>query len=212
MPRNSRAVAVGYPHHITQRGNNCEPIFFDDNDHLVYLEALNHYTQKYKVDVWAYCLMTNHTHLLAVPQTVDGLAKALGLSSLKYTRHVNRKYFRSGRIWQGRFYSCIVDAESHLWAVTRYIVNNPVKARIVSSALDYRWSSIHHHLGSKCDPLLKSSVWLQPENREAYLQFLFEDDDRLSSLIGKATISGRPLCDDKTLIRLEKHLGRSFSQ
>lgn len=210
MPRNSRAVAAGYPHHITQRGNNREPIFFDDNDRLAYLEALKHYTQEHKVNIWAYCLMTNHTHLLAVPQIADGLALAVGLSSLRYTRYLNRKYFRSGRIWQSRFYSCIVDTESHLWAVARYIENNPVKAGFVSSALDYRWSSIHHHLTAKEDPLLKPYAWLSSESREDYRRFLLEEDERLANLISKATMSGRPLCDSSTLMHLEALLGRSF--
>ena len=88
-------VAIGYPHHITQRGNNREPVFFDDEDRWAYLDVLSHYTQKYQVDIWAYCLMTNHIHLLAAPNEPQGLARGVGLANMTYTQHVNRKYHRS---------------------------------------------------------------------------------------------------------------------
>jgi putative transposase len=210
MARNSRAVAIGYPHHITQRGNNREPVFFDDSDRFAYLEALNHYTQEYNVEIWAYCLMVNHVHLLTVPHTSDGLARGIGMTNLRYTRYVNRKYFRSGRLWQNRFYSCIVDTDRYLWIVARYIESNPVKAGLAETALDYQWSSVHHHLGEKEDPLLNSSKWLNREDRDDYRHFLAEKDDRMSDLIAKATISGRAICGSDTLAALEKRLGRSL--
>ena len=128
MPRTSRAVAVGYPHHVTQRGNNRQPIFFDDQDRLTYLDTFQHYALKFHLDVWAYCLMPNHFHLLVVPQNEESLASGVGLANQVYTRYINRKYFRSGRLWQNRFFSCIVGTEEYLWAVTRYVENNPVKA------------------------------------------------------------------------------------
>ncbi|MGK2906657.1 MAG: REP-associated tyrosine transposase [Desulfuromonadales bacterium] len=211
MPRSSRAVAVGYPHHVTQRGNNREPVFFDDADRFAYLEALNHYTRKCNVAIWAYCLMPNHVHLLVVPHTPDGLARGIGLTNQRYTRYVNRRYFRSGRIWQNRFHSCIVDTDRHLWAVACYIENNPVKAGLAETALDYRWSSVHHHLGGKDDPLLSPSQWLTPEERDDYRRCLAEKDERMAELINKATISGRALCQADTLVVLQKCLGRSLS-
>jgi putative transposase len=86
MARNARAVAVGYPHHITQRGNNREPVFLDDQDRHIYTDLLKHYTQKFQVDIWAYCLMPNHVHLLAAPQESGALALGIGRTNQVYTR------------------------------------------------------------------------------------------------------------------------------
>ena len=212
MPRNSREVAVGYPHHVTQRGNNREPVFFDDEDRWTYLSLLEHYTQKYQVDIWAYCLMTNHIHLLAVPSDSMSLGRGVGLTNMTYTQHINRKYHRSGRLWQNRFFSSIVDTDNYLWAVARYIENNPVTAGLVNTAEDYGWSSAQHHLQKKPDPLLQESSWLQQTDREAYRKFLTVEDKRMSTMIEKATRSGRPICGPKFLSQLEKLLDRNFSQ
>lgn len=146
MPRTSRAVAVCYPHHVTQRGNNRQPVFFDDQDRLKYLDTFQQYSVKYYLDVWAYCLMPNHIHLLVVPQNEEALSSGVGLANQVYTRYVNRKYFRSGRLWQNRFFSCIVDTDEYLWSVARYIENNPVKAGLSKNAEDYRWSSARCHV------------------------------------------------------------------
>jgi len=210
MPRTSRAVAVGYPHHITQRGNNRGQVFFDDADHVAYLEALTHYTQIYHLDIWAYCLMPNHIHLLAVPHTPVGLARGVGMTNLRYSRYFNRRHFRSGHIWQNRFYSCIVDTDAYLWAVARYIENNPVSAGLTTTASDYRWSSVHHHLGETEDVLLKSSTWLDQGGRDDYRRFLSEEDESLTKMISQATTSGRAFCGDETLTKLEKQFGRSL--
>jgi putative transposase len=193
MPRNSREVAVGYPHHITQRGNNREPIFFDDEDRWAYLDFLNHYTQKYQVDIWAYCLMTNHIHLLAVPNEPEGLSRGVGLTNMMYTQHVNRKYHRSGRIWQSRFFSSVVETDSYQWAVARYVENNPVTAGMVDDAEDYEWSSAQHHVKGKPDSLIKKPSWLDPADRESYLKFLLEDGRRMAKIIEQATRNGRPI-------------------
>lgn len=210
MPRKARAVAVDYPHHITQRGNNREPVFFDDQDFQSYLDLIKQYTTKFKVSLWAYCLMPNHVHLLAVPHEEGALALGVGRTNLVYTRYLNRKYLRSGRIWQNRFYSCIVDCDEYLWSVARYIENNPVRAGLVSSAVDYSWSSARFHLKGESDPLMVSSHWLNDQQRSEYRHFILGADDNISSQIVQATRSGRPLCSPAVLIKLEKHLGRNL--
>ncbi|PLX80901.1 MAG: transposase [Desulfuromonas sp.] len=210
MPRTSRAVAVGYPHHVTQRGNNREPVFFDDQDRLKYIAFLKEYCSQYEIDLWAYCLMTNHIHLLAVPRTPEGLGRGIGLVNQQYTRYINRRYFRSGRVWQNRFHSCIVDTDEHLWAVARYIENNPVNAGMVTNACEYRWSSARFHLGGEADTLLERSEWLGLNDVDAYQAFMQEDDMKLTTVIKQATRSGRPLCGHETLLRLEAQLGRSL--
>lgn len=206
MPRNSRVVAVGYPHHISQRGNNREPVFFDDEDRWAYLDVLSHYSQKYQVDIWAYCLMTNHIHLLAVPNESESLARGLGLANMTYTQHVNRKYRRSGRIWQNRFFSSVVDTDNYLWAVARYIENNPVTAGMVSRAEAFVWSSAQHHVLEKPDPLIKKPSWLNLQDRDAYREFLTEDDKRMANMIEQATRNGRPICGPEMSTRLSELL------
>ena len=208
MARNARAVAVGYPHHITQRGNNREPVFLDDQDRLIYTELLKHYTQKFQVDIWAYCLMPNHVHLLAVPQEPGALALGIGRTNQVYTTYVNRKYLRSGRVWQNRFYSCIVDSDEYLWSVARYIENNPVKAGLVQTAAEYLWSSARFHLEGRADPLLSCPGWLKEDERHDYCQFVLKVDEEVSKKIDQATRSGRPLCNPAMLLKLEQLLGR----
>lgn len=210
MARNARAVAVGYPHHITQRGNNREPVFLDDQDRLIYIDLLKHYTQKFQVDIWAYCLMPNHVHLLAVPQVPGALALGIGRTNQVYTRYVNRKYLRSGRVWQNRFYSCIVDNDEYLWSVARYIENNPVKAGLVPTAAEYLWSSARCHLEGREDTLLSSPGWLKEGERHEYRQFILETDEEVRKKIDQATRSGRPLCNPSMLPKLEQLLGRTL--
>ena len=210
MPRNARAVAVDYPHHITQRGNNREPVFFDDHDRQSYLSYLKHYTEKFNVSVWAYCLMPNHVHLLAVPHQEGALALGIGRTNMVYTRYLNRKYLRSGRIWQNRFYSCIVESDAYLWAVARYIEINPVKAGLVASAAEYEWSSARFHLEGRTEPLLATSGWLHEDQRAEYGQFVLAKDDKIADIIKQATRSGRPLCTSTGLTKLERRLGRTF--
>ena len=114
MPRTARIVGVGYPHHIIQRGNNKQAIFFNDKDRKIYLYLLEKYSNECGCDIFAYCLMDNHVHLLAVPDTELALAKAMQKISLTYTQFINRKYNRTGRLWECRYYSSLVDEDAYL--------------------------------------------------------------------------------------------------
>jgi putative transposase len=116
MPRIARVGAEGYPHHITQRGNNKEKAFFDNEDKQFYLDTLQRYKDKYKMKILAYCLMGNHAHTRAIPEKETSLARGIGGAILLYTQYINRKYKynRSGRLWQNRFFSAIVEEEPYL--------------------------------------------------------------------------------------------------
>ena len=175
MPRIARVCAVNYPHHVTQRGNNREPVFFDDEDKAFYLKTLRGYSKKWGLDIWAYCLMTNHVHILAVPKQEESLARGIGGTNLVYTQYVNCKYIRSGRLWQNRFYSTIIEKEPYLWAVSRYIELNSVRAKLVKKAEDYKWSSAKAHLLGLSDAILSKS-WLDENELKAYKEFMIEDD------------------------------------
>jgi putative transposase len=127
MPQIARIVGAGYPHHIAQRGNNREKVFLDPRDYEKYLSFLVKYSKEKEVAIVAYCLMPNHIHLLAVPSEQEALAKMMQGVTLSYTQCYNRKEARTGRLWECRYHSTVIDGDSYLWAVSRYIENNPLR-------------------------------------------------------------------------------------
>jgi len=129
----ARVVVPGIGHHLTQRGNRREEVFFDDGERQRYLQLLLEYSAKHGMEILAYCLMTNHVHLVAVPARIDSLARGMKSLDLRYAQHVNWHQGICGRLWQGRFLSCPLD-EDHLWAAIRYVERNPVRARLVRKA------------------------------------------------------------------------------
>ena len=147
MPRISRAVIEGLPYHITQRGNRRADIFFDDADREKYLEWLSEYSNKHDLKILAYCLMTNHIHLVVVPKYTNSLSKVMRPLHMRYAQYINHKKDWVGHLWQGRFFSSVLD-ESYLLTAVRYVEQNPVRAGIVSIAEDYKWSSAASHCGT----------------------------------------------------------------
>ncbi len=139
MPRMSRVVAVGLPHHITQRGNYRQDVFLDESDRNQYLEWVRDYSIKYGLSILTYCLMRNHVHFIAIPSKEDSLAKTFNAAHMRYSQYFNKKLRQKGHIWQGRFYSCILD-EAHLILAARYIERNPVRAGIVEKPWQ-NWNS-----------------------------------------------------------------------
>ena len=208
MPRIARICAVNYPHHITQRGNNRGTVFFNGEDREFYLRTLRAYGEKWDLDIWAYCLMENHVHILAVPRTEESLAKGMGGTNLVYTQYINRRYERSGRLWQNRFFSTTVDQEAYLWAVAIYIERNPVRANIVKRAEDYPWSSAKAHILRVADPVLSGEDWLEESHHHAYCELLKQEDRETEESIRKATSAGRPLGGKAFLEALERILER----
>lgn len=210
MPRIARIIAPGYPHHVTQRGNNRMTVFFDDEDRQTYLDILSLYAQKNSLQVWAYCLMDNHLHLLVVPENERSLAKGVGLTNQVYTQYLNRKLSQSGRIWQNRFFSCIVENNQYLWAAARYVEINPVKAGLVVSAEEYQWSSAKAHLSGVNNPLLHEPAWLEAAEQEAYAAYVKTSDTETDSAIRKATKTGRPFGTEIFIDEMEFSLNRSL--
>ena len=208
MPRIARIIATGYPHHITQRGNNRATVFFDDEDRQTYLKLLSRYSQKYHISIWAYCLMGNHIHLLAVPETETALSRGIGLTNLMYTQYLNRKLKQSGRIWQNRFFSCVVENDQYLWSVARYIERNPLKIALAASAELYQWSSAKAHITGTNDPLLDATSWLSPQERSAYANFVIYEDEETDNAIRRATRTGRPYGTDQFIDQLEFRLNQ----
>ncbi|MBU4321428.1 MAG: transposase [Thermodesulfovibrionales bacterium] len=191
MPRIARVIALDYPHHVTQRGTNRSEIFLDDKDRLFMLERLKSSAEKTLTEIWAYCLMDNHLHLLLVPRSKGGLGRCLHSATFRYAQYFNKKYERSGRLWQNRYFSCPVDKEVYLWAVVRYIENNPVRSGISKNAADWKWSSASAHVEGVYDRFLTYPDWLDESERENYSKFLKEYSD--DGEVRKATTTGRPL-------------------
>jgi putative transposase len=209
MPRFARAVAVDCPHHITQRGNNMQDVFFVDNDRRVYLNLLKESAEKYHLEVTGYCLMPNHVHLIAVPHADDSLAKAIGRTHFRYTQYINRFHKRIGHLWQGRFYSCALD-EKHFWLAMRYIEFNPVRARLCRIPWQYDWSSAAAHTQEKHrSTLLNLSRWYDTISAEQWSKELTDKmNENDLSAIRINTHTGRPLGSDGFLSKLETLIGR----
>jgi len=210
MPRIARVVAAGYPHHVTQRGNNRADVFFEDEDRRTYLQILKRYAEKTATSIWAFCLMSNHVHLLVVPENPESLAACIGRTNLTYTQFINQKYSRSGRLWQNRFFSTVIDTDQYLWAVARYIELNPVKAGIAKQPQDYGWSSCKKTLGIEPPELVKTHEWLADINRPGYIEFLRQANAQSDYKIRRATATGRPLGNDAFLTKLEGMLARQL--
>lgn len=210
MPRIARVCAAGYPHHITQRGNNKEKVFSDDEDRRFYLEVLQRYGNKHGIEILAYCLMGNHVHILGVPDKDTSLAKGIGGTNLMYTQYINRKYNRSGRLWQNRFFSAIVEEEPYLWAVMRYIEQNPVRAKIVKRAEEYQWSSAMAHVIGIKDDVLSRQSWFNDEERREYEKLLRQQDDEIDVAIRRATSTGRPLGSEGFIRKLKRIVKRDL--
>jgi len=209
MPRLARAVAVGFAHHITQRGNNCQDVFFVDDDRRVYLELLKEQADKYSLELIGYCLMSNHIHIVAIPHEQDSLARAVGRTHFRYTQYINRFHRRSGHLWQGRFYSCALD-ERHFWLAMKYIELNPVRARLCRKPWRYAWSSCAEHVGAGARSQVLDVVrWNDMICAEAWRKALAAglSDSELSRLRSR-THTGRPLGSDSFLSKLERLLGR----
>ncbi len=209
MPRLARTVAVGFAHHITQRGNNRDAVFFVDDDRRVYLQLLKEQAGKYGLEMIGYCLMSNHVHIVATPHAEDSLAKAIGRTHFRYTQYINRFHRRSGHLWQGRFYSCALD-ERHFWLAMRYVELNPVRARLCRKPWRYEWSSaaVHVDAGAKSE-LLDLSRWYDMISAAQWRQRLaFGVSDSEIGRLRSSTYTGRPLGSDSFLSKLETLLGR----
>lgn len=212
MPRIARAVAEGNPHHIVQRGNNREDVFTDPKDREQYLMLLKKYSDKWQVPVLAYCLMSNHTHLLVRPATEQALYKMMQGLTLCYTQYYNRKYGRTGRLWENRFHSFIVDQERYFWAVARYIEQNPVRASIVREAERYPYSSARAHETGTEDSVLGEEIFTSGQ-RNDYVQMLRSDltEEEIEGLRYHSR-SGRPLGGEEFVQGIEKRLRRPLAR
>ena len=180
MPRQSRPVIPEVPLHITQRGNNKLPCFFDEADFLVYLKLLHAASIRAACCVHAYVLMSNHVHLVVSPTDAQGPAMLMKSLGERYVQYVNRRHGRTGTLWEGRYHSCLVQSERYLMICQRYVELNPVRACLVGEPSAYPWSSYHHNAhGRECKIIapheLYSRMGLDPVSRQTAYRALFEE-------------------------------------
>jgi len=206
MGRLARVVIPGMPHHVTQRGNRRQQTFFNDGDYAAYLELMAEWCGKEGVDIWAYCLMPNHVHLIAVPATEQALRRAIGEGHRRYTRRVNFREKWRGYLWQGRFASFVMD-EPYLLAAARYVELNPVRARLVQSAAQWPWSSARAHLSTRDDCLVKVAPLLAMVGDWQGLLDSALSEKELTEFRGHGR-TGRPLGNETFIERLEALVGR----
>lgn len=154
MARLPRLTLAHQPHHVIQRGNNRQPIFASSADYHALLGLLEEAAKRFEVALHAYVLMSNHFHLLATPQTADGLPKMMQAVGRSYVRYFNDSQKRSGTLWEGRYKSTLIQTERYLLACMAYIDLNPVRAGLVGAPQDYLWSSHLHYLGARQDRLI----------------------------------------------------------
>ncbi|OQW87275.1 MAG: transposase [Rhodoferax ferrireducens] len=155
MARLPRLTLPGYAHHVIQRGNNRQAIFAAPAHYQCLLDLLSEYASQFEVLIHAYVLMSNHFHLLATPQSVDGLPLMMQAVGRRYVRYFNAAQQRTGTLWEGRYKSTVVQSERYLLACMAYIDLNPVRAGLVAQPQDYPWSSHAHYLGRRADRLIK---------------------------------------------------------
>ena len=194
------------PHHVTQRGNRRQQTFFIEDDYGAYLELMSEQCREEGVAIWAYCLMPNHIHLIAVPETEQALRRAIGEAHRRYTRRINFREKWRGYLWQGRFASFVMD-EPYLVAAARYVELNPVRANLVDDVADWPWSSAKAHLSASDDRLVQTAPLLAIiDDWRAFLDSVIPEE-QLDQLRDHGR-TGRPLGDVIFLQRLQKLIGR----
>lgn len=208
MARHPRLIVPQVALHLIQRGNNRNACFAGDTDYLTYLSQLRFLCRKYECELHAYCLMTNHVHLLLTPHESNGCSMMMRDLGRTYVRYFNRRHGRSGTLWEGRFRACAVESARYVLACYRYIEANPVRAGMVNAPELYPWSSHTVNTGIRIDPALRPHAELTalaPEAaaRHAAYRALFEQslEEALLKSIREATHGGFPLASEafKTL-------------
>ena len=207
MARIGRFVVPELPHHVTQRGNRREQVFFSDADYELYRDLLREACARETVAVWGYCLMPNHVHLILTPATPAGLGRALGKAHRRYSAFVNARNRVTGHLFQARFSSVVMD-EDHLMAAARYVAMNPVRARLVDRAEDWPWSSVRAHLARRDDGLVEVGPLLSRCGGRFADLIAGEPAPALIAALRAAETIGRPLGDPPFLDRLAALAGR----
>ncbi|MFK5915782.1 MAG: transposase [Woeseiaceae bacterium] len=219
MPRKPRMYLADIPAHVVQRGNNREACFFSDDDSLFYLEVLAQGLRRYKVKLHAYCLMTNHVHLLMTPEDESGISRVMQHIGRHYVQYINKTYRRSGTLWEGRHKASLVDVDNYLLKCYRYIEMNPVAASMVKTPEQYRWSSYQYHAWGKPNEIIRDHILYEELGSasdikcHAYRElFKIQIPDEDLHIIRESMKYNYPLGNERFKEQVEGALGRTVSQ
>ncbi len=210
MARVARVVVAGLAYHVTHRGNRRQNVFLEPGDRQVYKSWLRTYSRRYRLEIWSYCLMTNHVHLVVVPKTSHALALAMGCTQGRFAQWQNQRNQWSGHLWANRYYSTPLD-EQHLWAAVRYVELNPVRAGLVERAELYEWSSARCHATAEDDPLLSPERPFPGDVRDWSSWLAADPDPEMVDAVRRNTSTGRPTGSDAFVARLESELDRTLT-
>lgn len=209
MPRGPRLIVPGVALHVVQRGHDRRHCFRHDTDYLVYLANLRDLSKRTECALHAYCLMTNHVHLLLTPRNLQSCARLMRNLGQRYVQYFNRRYKRSGTLWEGRYHSSLVDSAPYVVATYRYVERNPVRAGMVTSVCAYRWSSHNGNAGHTSNKMLTPhpeylALGAEEGSRHSAYQGLFAaaDDPAFLAAIRDATNGGFALIGDELKARL----------
>jgi putative transposase len=210
MARLPRVVIPGIPHHVTQRGNRRERTFFEEGDYALYLDLLADAAERARCEIWAYCLMPNHVHIIIVPSDEDGLWRTFRRVHRDYTGFINARMRTTGHLWQGRYGSVAMD-EEHLYAAIRYVSLNPVRAQLVKRAEDWRWSSVRAHLAGNDDHVVRVAPVIERVGK--FAEFLGEEfeQDQVYAPLRKAEVVGRPIGSKQWIAEMETRTGMTLA-
>jgi REP-associated tyrosine transposase len=218
MARLPRFVIPDQPQHVIIRGNNRDPIFFEDVDYQFYLEKLKQACEKHECDLHAYVLMTNHVHLLITPHTEQGLGKVMQMIGRYYVQYFNYSYQRTGTLWEGRYKATLIDSENYLLTCYRYIELNPVRAEMVEHAADYPWSSYRFNaLGQEDTLVVPHDEYLKlantVEERQCAYRALFKNylNEKTLTAIRESTNKAWVLGSSHFKDKIEQLLNRRIS-
>jgi putative transposase len=211
MARLPRLVLPGYPYHVTQRGNRRQQTFFEDGDYALYRDLLSEAAERAGSEIWCYCLMPNHVHLIVVPSDEDGLRRTFADAHRRYTGFINARHRWTGHLWQGRFGAVVMD-EEHLGHAMRYVSLNPVRARLAERAEDWEWSSVRAHLAGEDDTLVHVAPAL--DRYGPFADFLGSSADYGGAwqALRRAETTGRPLGGPEWIGSIETRTGRTLAR
>lgn len=215
MARLPRICLPSIPQHVIQRGNDRHVCFASEEDFVAYAHWLGEFSRKYRVAIHAWVFMTNHVHLLVTPKTNDGISKMMQSLGRHYVRYFNYTYKRTGTLWEGRFKSCVINAEDYLLKCQRYIELNPVRAGMVDSPDEYTWSSYHANgLGKAVSFWSPHQIYMALDNTLHRRLEIYRDlfnahvDKKELDQIRNATNKGLALGNDKFKDEVERLTGR----
>jgi REP-associated tyrosine transposase len=211
MPRRNRCVLPELPCHITQRGVDRREVFSTDQDRTTYLRLVQENLGDAGVRILGYCLMTNHVHLIAVPEREESLSILFRRVHGRYAQYYNARAGRSGHLWQNRFFACMLE-RSHLWAALRYVERNPVRAGIVEHAAEYPWSSAAAHLAYEDRSGILDLDWWRQEGPKNWKEMLEEAQEQQESELRSCTYSGKPFGEESFVREMAERFARYWNR